>query len=629
MQGPVQPPSSSLFARAGRILERYRLPIQLAVDLMAWAFGLYLAMVLRFESFTPAGWNRFDLGGVLAAMAAAAAVQTVSGLALGLYLGRWRFGTLDEVSHLVASVAITAGGLALINQLSNPLLVPSSVPVAGGLLALAFMAGVRYGWRLVLERGMRPRGDGARRVLIYGAGEGGMQTITAMLRNPRSPYLPVAILDDDPAKRNLRVMGLRVIGGRTVLATAATQHDADTVVIAIPGANSELLRELCDAATAADLQILVLPPITELFGGAIGVGDIRPLTEADLLGRHIIDTDVAAIAGYLTGRRVLVTGAGGSIGSELCRQLVRFAPAELVMLDRDESALHSLQLRLEGRAMLDDRNLVVADIRDAERMEQVFAEHRPEVVFHAAALKHLPLLEMHPGEAVKTNVWGTQHVLHAASRAGVDRFVNISTDKAADPISVLGYTKRIAERLTAGTADSSSGTYLSVRFGNVLGSRGSVLTAFHAQIEAGGPVTVTDPEVTRYFMTVEEAVQLVIQAGAVGRDGEALVLDMGEPVRIADVARRLAAEAPRPIEIVYTGLRPGEKLHEVLLGTDEADDRPAHPLISHVPVPPLHVGQLAMFASYDGDDPTTTAALRNLAVTAAQPASRGIRDRRR
>jgi FlaA1/EpsC-like NDP-sugar epimerase len=257
-------------------------------------------------------------------------------------------------------------------------------------------------------------------------------------------------------------------------------------------------------------------------------------------------------------------------------------------------------------------------------MLQVFREHRPEVVFHAAALKHLPLLEMHPGEAVKTNVWGTEHVLHAASRTGVDRFVNISTDKAADPISVLGYSKRIAERLTAGTAGESSGTYLSVRFGNVLGSRGSVLTAFHAQIEAGGPITVTDADVTRYFMTVQEAVQLVIQAGAVGRDGEALVLDMGEPVRIADVARRLAAEAPRPVEIVYTGLRPGEKLHEVLLGADEADDRPAHPLISHVGVPPLRVDQLTTFAN-GVDDESTIAALRTLTTASAPPVSRSVR----
>jgi FlaA1/EpsC-like NDP-sugar epimerase len=312
------------------------------------------------------------------------------------------------------------------------------------------------------------------------------------------------------------------------------------------------------------------------------------VTDADLLGRDVVETDLAAIADYLQDRRVLVTGAGGSIGAEICRRVKLFDPAELVMLDRDESALHSLQLDLDGRAMLDSRNLVVADIRDRDRMFEVFAEHRPQVVFHAAALKHLPLLEMHPAEAVKTNVLGTLNVLDAAGAVDVTHFVNISTDKAADPSSVLGFSKRVAEGLTAGAADRYPGAFLSVRFGNVLGSRGSVLTAFHAQIEAGGPITVTDPDVTRYFMTVSEAVQLVVQAGAVGRDGEALVLDMGEPVRIADVARQLAAQASRPIEIVYTGLRPGEKLHEVLLADGEVDERPAHPLISHVRVPRLH-----------------------------------------
>jgi FlaA1/EpsC-like NDP-sugar epimerase len=246
-----------------------------------------------------------------------------------------------------------------------------------------------------------------------------------------------------------------------------------------------------------------------------------------------------------------------------------------------------VQLSIEGRALLDSPDLVLLDLRDQPRLARLFAERRPEVVFHAAALKHQPLLEQHPGEAVKTNVWGTLSVLEAAVEAGVDRFVNISTDKAADPCSVLGYSKRIAERLTAHVATEAEGTYLSVRFGNVLGSRGSMLGTFHAQIEAGGPITVTHPEVTRYFMTVEEAVQLVIQAGAIGRDGEALVLDMGQPVAIADVARRLAELAERPVEIVYTGLRPGEKLHEVLLGEDEPDNRPVHPLVSHVEVPPL------------------------------------------
>jgi FlaA1/EpsC-like NDP-sugar epimerase len=263
-----------------------------------------------------------------------------------------------------------------------------------------------------------------------------------------------------------------------------------------------------------------------------------------------------------------------------------------VLLDRDESALHAVQLSIEGRALLDSRHLVVCDIRDTDRVTQIFEEHRPEVVFHAAALKHLPLLQMHPEEALKTNVWGTQVLVDASLATGVQRFVNISTDKAADPCSVLGYSKRLAERLTAAAADHGDGVFLSVRFGNVLGSRGSVVTAFEKQIEAGGPITVTDPDVTRYFMTVEEAVQLVIQAGAVGRDGEALVLDMGEPVRIDDVAKRLIAESNRSIEIVYTGLRDGEKLHEVLFGTGEVGSSPSHPRISHVEVPPLAVDRL-------------------------------------
>ena len=271
----------------------------------------------------------------------------------------------------------------------------------------------------------------------------------------------------------------------------------------------------------------------------------------------------------------------------------------MILLDRDESALHAAQLSLEGRALLDDPNLIVADIRDTERIDEAFASYRPEVVFHAAALKHLSLREMHPAEGYKTNVWGTQNLLRAAGRFDVERFVDVSTDKAADPTSVLGRTKRLAEQLTAYAAADYPGTYLSVRFGNVLGSWGSVLPAFRAQIEAGGPVTVTDPEVTRYFMTVEEAVQLVIQAGAIGDDGEVLVLDMGEPVKIVDVARRLVAEADRSIEIVFTGLRPGEKLHEVLFSEGETDDRRHHPLISDCMVPALSAVDVEELAAAD------------------------------
>jgi FlaA1/EpsC-like NDP-sugar epimerase len=601
--------------RAGLYLERNRTPIQVTVDLLAWAIALFVGMVLRFEfHLSPDRWNRFTVGGLLVAIGLACALQALAGLASGLYTGRWRFGSFDEVEHLVRTVAVTGVLLAVANALLPQLMIPQSVAAAGSVIALVLMAGVRYLWRLLLERSRRPSED-ARRVLVFGAGEGGVQVITAMLRNPDSPYRPVGLIDDDPSKSKLSISGVPVVGDRYAIATQAAQTDADAIVIAVPSAGAELLRELFDLGIDAGLRVSALPPINELFGATIGVGDIRPITEADLLGRHEIDTDIDAIAGYLTARRVLVTGAGGSIGSELCRQIARFGPDQLVMVDRDESALHGVQLLLEGRATLDSPNLVVADLRDAERMVEVFNHHRPHVVFHAAALKHLPLLELYPAEALKTNVFGTNNVLAAARATAVERFVNISTDKAADPVSVLGYTKRIAEQLTAEAAGHADGTYLSVRFGNVLGSRGSVLTTFRAQIDAGGPVTVTDPDVTRYFMTVEEAVQLVIQAGAVGNDGEALVLDMGEPVRIADVARRLVAQAERPIDIVYTGLRPGEKRNEVLLAADEVDVRPAHALISHVTVPPLGIADIAE-TTRDLQGPALREALSKLVLPA-------------
>ncbi|MBW3611234.1 MAG: polysaccharide biosynthesis protein [Actinobacteria bacterium] len=571
-------------ARLLRLAVRYRPVVQAGMDGLAWAVALLFAAIVRYDFDV----DEVELQGWVTLALVAAVVQFAMGLTCGLYTGRFRFGSFDEVAGLVVAttgVTVVLFGVNLWAPGNN--LVPRSAVVAGGLIAGLLMAGVRYLWRLSWERQRRPQGEGCERVLVFGAGDGGVQVISAMLADPESPYLPVALLDDDPAMRNLRIKGVRVVGNREKLAAAAVEHRAQSLLIAIPTASAELVSELTDEAIAAELTVKVLPPVKELFGGDVGVADIRAVTEVDLLGRHEIAIDLPSIAGYLTGRRVLVTGAGGSIGSELCRQVHRLGPAELIMVDRDESALHGVQLSIEGRALLDSPDLVLLDIRDQPRLARLFAERRPEVVFHAAALKHQPLLENHPGEAVKTNVWGSLAVLEAAAASGVSRFVNVSTDKAADPCSVLGYSKRIAERLTAHVATQTDGVFLSVRFGNVLGSRGSMLGTFHAQIEAGGPITVTHPEVTRYFMTVEEAVQLVIQAGAIGRDGEALVLDMGQPVAIADVARRLAELAERPVEIVYTGLRPGEKLHEALLGHDEADARPVHPLVSHVAVPSL------------------------------------------
>jgi FlaA1/EpsC-like NDP-sugar epimerase len=388
-----------------------------------------------------------------------------------------------------------------------------------------------------------------------------------------------------------------MLGGRGNIPTAITQTGARTVIFSVANADADLVREVRDATVQAGATFKVLPPMRELVDHRISVADVRDVEITDLLGRRHVVADLVTGDSGLAGRRILVTGAGGSIGSELCRQIMRGNPGELMMLDRDESALHGLQLSLSGRALLDGPELILADLRDAEGIARIIADRRPEIIFHAAALKHLTLLQRHPGEAVKTNVWGTLSVLNACR--DVAKFVNISTDKAANPTSVLGYSKRITERLTAHTATLTDGTLLSVRFGNVLSSRGSVVTAFRSQIEAGMPITVTHPEVTRYFMTVQEAVHLVLQAAAIGRDGEALVLDMGKPVRIDDVARQLAAQASTPTRIVYTGLRPGEKLHEDLLGDGEADVRPLHPLISHVPVAPLDPAEVRALDPFD------------------------------
>jgi FlaA1/EpsC-like NDP-sugar epimerase len=425
-------------------------------------------------------------------------------------------------------------------------------------------------------------------LLVYGAGEGGIQIVSTMMRNPSSQYLPVGFIDDNPETHRLSISGVPVLGGRDNMAEARKKTGATTLLIAIPSADSALITNISQLAQSLGMEVKVVPPVQSLHERPLTTSDIRDLTDEDLLGRRHINIDLQQISDYVVNRRVLVTGAGGSIGSELCRQLARFNPAELIMLDRDESALHEVQLSIHGRALLDTPQTVLADLRDADTIHRIFATRKPEVVFHAAALKHLPLLESYPLEAYQTNIRGTLTLLEAAEKNDVAVFVNISTDKAANPISVLGYSKRIAERLTAGFGgNGSKGKYISVRFGNVLGSRGSVLMSFRDQIDKGGPVTVTHKGVTRYFMTISEAVQLVIQAGAIGNNGEVLVLDMGKPVSIYEVAAQLVKNSGKAVEIEIVGLRSGEKVHEELFGDGEVDTRPRHPLISHVAVQPL------------------------------------------
>ena len=564
----------------------------MVLDVGLWAFCLTAAVWLRFDFSIPTPYN--DLVSVIAV---AAGCQIVVGLLSRLYLGRAPYGSFDEVSSLVVTVLVAAVVLVAFDRtVVNRQLVPLSTPIIGSVFMVAAASTARYVLRIVRDFSeRRPPTHEVSRILVFGAGDGGVQAVTAMRRDPMHRYNPVGLLDDDPRMRHRRISNVAVLGDRSALGRAAVRTGADTLLIAIPSASSELVAEIVDlvAEQAPHLKINVLPSLPELIGGSIDVNDIRELSDDDIIGRRQVEIDGEIVAASVRGRRVLVTGAGGSIGSELCRQIHRYSPAALIMVDRDESALHAVQLSIEGRALLDSADLVLLDIRDAEVVEQIFAEHKPHIVFHAAALKHLSLLERHPAEAVKTNIWGTLNVLDAALRHGVDRFVNMSTDKAANPVSVLGYCKRITERLTAHVGYTSPGKYLSVRFGNVLGSRGSVLGVFQSQIAAGGPVTVTDPDVARYFMTVAEAVRLVILAGAIGESGNVMVLDMGTPVKVREVAQRLIAQSGQDIRIVYTGLRPGEKLDEDLFGAGETALPTRHPRLSLTGVPRLDPARVA------------------------------------
>ncbi|WEK62303.1 MAG: nucleoside-diphosphate sugar epimerase/dehydratase [Candidatus Microbacterium colombiense] len=547
------------------------------VDSAAWIVGIVIAVVLRFE-FEPSvrGWISMV---VLAVVAAAG--QVVVGYYLVLYRGRFTYGSFDEVRALGLAVLVQASILSAVVMILGPVVgLPRGTVILAFPFVLLLMFGVRYSARLVIERRRKP-GATAEPALIAGAGYVGDMLLHQMMTDPTSPLRPVGILDDDPAKKNLRLRGVPVIGRTTEIIAAAKDTGATTLVIAIGQADSMLLRRLADDAESAGLRVTITPTLSSMMSGEESPVDLRDISIEDLIGRHPVDTNVELIAGFIAGRRVLVTGAGGSIGSELCRQLAKFGPSELIMLDRDETGLQVAQLGTSGHGLLDSRDVVLADIREEQTLLDIFIDRRPDVVFHAAALKHLPMLEQYPDEAWKTNVLGTLNVITAARAVGVDTFVNISTDKAANPTSVLGHSKRVAEKLTAWAGAETGMRYLSVRFGNVIGSRGSMLPTFQTLIEAGGPITVTHPEVTRYFMTIPEACQLVIQAGGIGRPGEVLILDMGQPVSILEVAKRMISMSGKTIEIVFTGLRHGEKLHEVLVGSQENLERPFHPKISH------------------------------------------------
>ncbi len=612
--------------RAGR-LARYRWA---PLDALAWVVAIYGGVCLRYDFRL----NYLFTWGTFAAAALVAVAQLVVGSWRGgPYAVHHRLGSPEEIADLARTVVIAALLLIPLIAFTYPPAVPASTPITSGALALLIMFTLRFVRRAWWTRRARRR-HGMRRAVVFGAGQSGDRLVKGLLADAGSRILPVALLDDDPTKSRLRIEGVKVRGRRGDLADVAESVGADLLIVAANRVSPQVMRELSETAARSDLDVKVLPSLQEMVGSGVtdivpapttaSAHDLRDLDLVDLLGRRPVHLELDVIAAQIAGRRVLVTGAGGSIGSELCRQIARFGPATLSLLDRDESGLHATQMSLSGRALLDTEDVILADIRDAATVRRVFEQVRPDLVFHAAALKHLPLLERFPAEAWQTNVLGTLNVLTAAAATGVGTFVNISTDKAADPTSVLGLSKRLTECLTAHFAGLESrrggGRYVSVRFGNVLGSRGSVIHAFTAQIEHGGPVTVTDPEVMRYFMLIPEACQLVLQAAALGGDGEVMVLDMGEQVKILDVARTMIQISGRDdIGIEFTGLRPGEKLQEDLFSGSEHGHPTAHPLITSVRVPQLSPEEVA--ASDRSDDHALVERMR--AAVARSPHTAG------
>ncbi len=560
-----------------------RNPLRVAFDLASWsgatatAAGI-LAMV-----------GASDVVSVALIYGSVTVVGQLGWGSVLLYRGKYRVSTFDESTGIARTIVLTALTSALLSIASASAIdaIPTALAMASiapGLAAAVIVLG-RVVWRSHRDRQSGSPSSGTD-VIVYGAGEAGEQLLR-LLRSPEVPYRAVGLVDDDRLKHNLRLSGVTVLGEGQDLERIVQETGVGIVILAIGRPDRRLVASLSERMTRAGVSLRVLPPVAQIVGGQVRMSDVRDVEVTDILGRRPVSTDIASIAGYIAGQRVLVTGAGGSIGAELARQVHQLAPASLILLDRDESSLHAAQLSIYGNGLLDTPETVLADIRDPEALRAVFAQVEPQVVFHAAALKHLPMLERFPEEAWKTNVRGTLNLLELAMEFDVERFINISTDKAADPTSVLGRSKLLAERLTAWAArdrraPGNERAYVSVRFGNVLGSRGSMLDAFRHQIAAGGPVTVTHPDVTRYFMTIPEACELVIQAAAIGRGGEVLVLDMGSPVSILDVARLLISRSGRDIPIVFTGLRQGEKLHEHLFGAAEQGDRPLHPSISHV-----------------------------------------------
>jgi FlaA1/EpsC-like NDP-sugar epimerase len=505
----------------------------------------------------------------------------------GLYRRLWMYASTGELRLITTAVTtasvVTSGVMAVLIVTGNVLPgMPRSALGIDWLLSLVLIGGSRFALRILSEQSMAARADGkGKRALVIGAGDAGALVVRELQKSPQLNLSPIGFLDDDAAKQKHTMYGVPVIGRVDDLPAVLDLHKIDVVVMAIPSAPGGLVRTVNDVCRIKGIPSRTVPGIYELIGGKVSVNRLREVDITDLLRREPVRVNDEAVGAVLAGKRVLVTGAGGSIGRELCRQIARRAPAGLILLGHGENSIFEIFLELHQDYPDLVLSPVIADVRDAGRLSQVFEQHQPQVVFHAAAHKHVPLMEVNIVEAVTNNVLGTRHVVQAALDLGVERFVLISTDKAVRPSSIYGATKRLAELIVLQAARESYRAFTVVRFGNVLGSRGSIIPIFKQQIATGGPVTITHPDMFRYFMTIPEAVHLVLQAASLESGGEMFVLNMGEPIRILDLAEDLirlsGLEPHRDIEIAYTGIRPGEKLVEELWDEGTPLEETPHP----------------------------------------------------
>ncbi len=549
--------------------------VKFAIDLTAWAAAPLLAFFIRYDGMVPAD----TYAGIVTVTALLVLMKAAVTVPFGFYHRSWAkvaFRDVGDIVKITLGVAFVASILLL--WLGPVLQIPRSIAVIDGLITLFAMSGMRAAFRYQHESSLNRTASGQeRKVLVIGAGEAGSLIVREMLRHPETGLQPIGFLDDDRQKIGYRIATIPVLGMIDDLSEVVKKHHVDEVIIALPSTDGKTVRSIVERIeeTQADLKYRIMPGVYELLSGQVDISRIREVEIEDLLRRPPIELDTDAISSYITGKTVMVTGAGGSIGSELVRQICRFNPKELILFGHGENSIYKLERELDRDWPGIPYQSVIAAVQNVVRLDYIFQHYRPQVVFHTAAHKHVPLMELNPEEAIFNNIIGSKNLVTLALKYKVSHFVNISTDKAVNPTSIMGASKRMVERVVQAAARQAGPeqVFASVRFGNVLGSRGSVIPVFKQQIRSGGPVTVTHPEMTRYFMTIPEATQLVLQAAGQGRNGDIYILDMGEPVKIYDLAKDLIKlsgfEPDVDIPIVFSGKRPGEKLYEELMTQEE------------------------------------------------------------